>query len=67
MMLIAPVLRAVWQETNGLEETARAGGFAMLEAASKEDAIEYCKKFLTVAGDGTCEIRQVLEFGPPPS
>jgi dUTP diphosphatase len=24
--VLAPVLRAVWQETNGLEETARAGG-----------------------------------------
>jgi hypothetical protein len=49
------------------EETVCAGGFAFLEAASKEAAIEYCKKFLKVAGDGTCEIRQILEFAPPPA
>ncbi|MDB5429300.1 MAG: YCII-related protein [Caulobacter sp.] len=49
------------------EETVRAGGYAFLEAASKDEAIEYCKKFLRVAGDGTCEIRQILEFGPPPT
>lgn len=45
----------------------RAGGFAFLEAASKNEAIEYCKKFLKVAGDGTCEIRQILEFAPQPA
>ena len=48
------------------EETVRAGGFAFLEAASKNEAIEYCKKFLKAAGDGTCEIRQILEFAPRP-
>lgn len=36
------------------------GGFALLEAASKEEAIELAKTFLHVAGDGECEIRQVL-------
>jgi hypothetical protein len=49
------------------EETVRAGGFAFLNAASKEEAIAYCQKFLTVAGDGTCEIRQILEFAPQPA
>jgi hypothetical protein len=49
------------------EETGRAAGFAFLEAASKEEAIAYCRKFLTVAGDGTCEIRQILEFSTPPA
>src|SRR5579862_4280749 len=42
------------------EETVRAGGFAMLQFASKEDAIEGCKAFLKVAGDGTVEMRQIL-------
>ncbi len=48
-------------------ETVRAGGFALLEFASKEDAIEGCKEFLRVAGDGTVEIRQILEFAPQPA
>jgi hypothetical protein len=39
------------------------GGFAILEAKSKAHAIEMVKEFLTVAGDGECELRQVYE-GP---
>jgi hypothetical protein len=35
------------------------GGFALLEAGSKEEAIAIAKKFLAVAGDGECEIRQL--------
>jgi hypothetical protein len=35
------------------------GGFAILEASSKERAIELVKQFLDVAGDGECEIRQL--------
>jgi hypothetical protein len=49
------------------EETVRAGGFAFLDADSKEEAIELCKAFLKVAGPGTCELRQVLEFAPQPA
>jgi hypothetical protein len=37
------------------------GGFALLEAKSKEEAIEATKKFLDVVGDGECEIRQLFE------
>jgi hypothetical protein len=40
------------------------GGFAILEAKSKEHAIELAKEFLQVAGDGECELRQVYEGGP---
>jgi hypothetical protein len=36
-------------------------GFALLQAKSKEEAIELTKKFLSVAGDGECEIRQIFE------
>jgi hypothetical protein len=36
------------------------GGFALLEARSKEEAIELTKRFLDVAGDGECEIRQIF-------
>lgn len=40
------------------------GGFALLQANSKEEAIALAKKFLSVAGDGECELRQLYE-GPP--
>jgi hypothetical protein len=36
-------------------------GFALLQAKSREEAIELTKQFLTVAGDGECEIRQIFE------
>jgi len=36
------------------------GGFAILEAKSKEEAIEMVRQFLRVAGDGECEIRQIF-------
>ena len=39
------------------------GGFALIQATSKEDAIEHVKHFLKVAGDGETEIRQVFEGG----
>jgi hypothetical protein len=37
------------------------GGFALIQAKSKEEAIEYTKRFLKVAGDGETEIRQLYE------
>ena len=37
------------------------GGFAILESPSKEAAIELCTRFLAVAGDGECELRQLYE------
>jgi hypothetical protein len=37
------------------------GGFALLNAASKEEAIQLTKNFLKVAGDGVCELRQLYE------
>jgi hypothetical protein len=39
------------------------GGFAILEASSKEHAIELAKEFLAVAGAGECEIRQLFSGG----
>jgi hypothetical protein len=35
------------------------GGFAMIQVESKEEAIQWTKRFLKVAGDGESEIRQV--------
>ena len=37
------------------------GGFAILRANSKEEAIQLAKDFLKVAGDGECELRQIYE------
>lgn len=36
-------------------------GFALVQATSKEAAIEMAKRFLKVAGDGVSEIHQVFE------
>ena len=40
------------------------GGFAILRADSKEEAIRLTKQFLNVAGDGECELRQLYDGGP---
>ena len=37
------------------------GGFALLKAGSKEEAIELARAFLQVAGDGECELRQLYD------
>ena len=37
------------------------GGFAIIQANSKEEAIEHTKYFLQVAGGGETEIRQLYE------
>jgi hypothetical protein len=39
------------------------GGFAILQANSKDEAIELAKNFLQAAGDGECELRQLFEAG----
>jgi hypothetical protein len=43
-----------------IESKELIGGFAILEASSKAEAIELTKTFLDVAGDGECEIRQLF-------
>jgi hypothetical protein len=43
------------------ESKELVGGFAILRANSKEEAIQLAKDFLQVAGDGECELRQVYE------
>ena len=35
-------------------------GFAILEAKSREEAIEMCRRFLEVAGDGESEVFQIV-------
>lgn len=37
------------------------GGFAILKANSKAEAIELARKFLGYVGDGECELRQLYD------
>jgi len=46
-----------------IESKEVVGGFALLQANSKEEAIKLAKDFLQVAGEGECEIRQLYEVG----
>ncbi len=40
------------------------GGLAIIQAPSRQEAIERVRQFLAVAGDGECELRQLYEAGP---
>lgn len=46
-----------------IETKEVVGGFALLQADSKAEAIELARKFLQIAGDGECELRQLYEAG----
>ncbi len=37
------------------------GGFALIRAGSKQEAIALTERFLAIAGDGESEIRQIYE------
>lgn len=43
------------------EAKEMVGGFAILKVNSKQEAIELARKFLQVAGEGECELRQLYE------
>jgi hypothetical protein len=45
------------------ESKEMVGGFAILNTNSKEEAIELAKHFLSVVGQGECELRQLYEPG----
>ena|SRR5438309_7431673 len=45
------------------EAKEMVGGFAILKTKSKEEAIQLAKEFLSVAGEGECELRQIYEGG----
>jgi len=42
------------------ESKELVAGFAILQANSKEEAIELTRNFLAVAGGGECEVRQIF-------
>ena len=37
------------------------GGYAILEAKNREHVIELSRRFLEVAGDGTCEVHELYQ------
>jgi len=43
------------------------GGFAILNAPSKEAAVEYVKEFLQFTGQGECEVRQLCDMDSLPA
>ena len=45
---------------------AKGMGFALMQAESREALMPHMKEFLSVAGDGECEIMPVFG-GPPPA
>jgi hypothetical protein len=45
------------------EAKEQVGGLAILKTNSKAEAIELARKFLSVVGDGECELRQLYEVG----
>lgn len=47
------------------ESKELVGGFAILQANSKQEAIDLARKFLSVVGEGECELRQLCEPGGP--
>src|SRR6187401_2619698 len=45
-----------------IEAKELAGGFAVIRVSSKEEAIEWCKRFRAIVGDGESEIVPI--YGP---
>lgn len=43
------------------EAKEMVGGFAIIKANSKEEAVKLIREFLTVVGEGECELRQLYE------
>ncbi len=48
------------------ESKELVGGFAIIRVNTKEEAVSWTKRFLTVAGDGESEVRLLHEFSPMP-
>jgi hypothetical protein len=44
-----------------VESKEVVGGFAILQASSREEAIQLAKDFLNAVEDGECELRQLYE------
>jgi hypothetical protein len=42
------------------------GGFALIHVKSKQEAVDFTKKFMNLAGDGEVELRQIYDDSPVP-
>ena len=40
------------------------GGFAIMQVKSRDEVIEWTRRFLAIAGDGEAEVRQLFEISP---
>ena len=40
------------------------GGFAMMQCKSREEMLEWTRRFMKIAGDGECEIHQLSDLSP---
>ncbi len=47
-----------------IESREVVGGFAILKANSKEEAVELAREFLRHVADGECELRQLYDYEP---
>jgi hypothetical protein len=43
------------------------GGYALLQAGSKAEVVQLCRNFLSVVGQGTCEVYELYEAPPHPT
>jgi hypothetical protein len=43
------------------------GGYALMQAGSKAEVVELCRKFLNVVGQGTCQVHELFEAPPQPT
>jgi hypothetical protein len=48
------------------ESKELVGGFALIYVKSKDEAIDFTKKFMNLAGDGEVELRQIYDDSPVP-
>jgi len=59
----ARILNGTVTVTDGpfTESKEVVGGFALIQANSREEALEHVKHFLQIVGNGECELRQLYE------
>jgi hypothetical protein len=46
------------------ESKEAIGGFAVMQVKSKEEILEWTRRFLAIAGDGEAEVRQLVDMSP---
>jgi len=39
-------------------------GFALMQTRSRDEMVEWTKRFLAIAGDGECEIHRLSDVSP---